>query len=100
MQASARDRVASGAAVGPRSRKLLFYGPSSWFDQVPAGHPGVLVAEHVTVVEPAARVVFRPAGGDDLVRAEGRVVHVRAGVVLPPVAVNVERVEHAVAPVD
>src|SRR5215217_7114575 len=72
--------------------------PSSSLDEVPAGHAGVLVLKNVAVVQPTARVVLAPACGDRLVRAEGRVVHERAGGVAPTVAVDVEGVEVAVGP--
>src|SRR5215208_6498628 len=86
---------ASPTAIG----NFIVLSPSGWTDQEPAGHPGVLVGEHVAVVEPAPGVVFCPAGRDRLARSDGCAVHVRAVAVLrPAVPVDMEGVEEAVQP--
>src|SRR4051794_41263132 len=68
----------------------------SLIDEVPARH-ALLERADVAVVEPAARVVLGPAGGDRVERAEVGVVHEDPGRVAPAMAVDVEGVEHRVA---
>src|SRR5918994_4420282 len=90
---SAAVASAASSATRVEMRMTFSFVRRSRFDDVPAGHPRVLMREDVAVVEPATRVVLDESGRDALVRAHRRVVGERARRILPAVPVDVEGVE-------